>query len=136
MDLIKAIKASAAGMKAQGTRLRIVSENLANAQSVARQPGAEPYRRKVVSFSNELDRTAGIDTVRASRVDRDTTPFERRLDPGHPGADKDGFVLLPNVNPVIELMDMREAQRSYEANMNTLVAARQMIQRTVELLRG
>ncbi len=136
MDLVKAIKASAAGMKAQGTRLRIVSENLANASSTARVPGGDPYQRKVVSFSSELDRSAGVDLVKASRVDRDQAPFERRLDPGNPGADQDGYVLLPNVNPMIELMDMREAQRSYEANMNALGAARQMIQRTVELLRG
>ena len=135
MDLHKALKASASGMKAQGTRLRVVSENLANAQSTGRTPGAEPYQRKVVSFRNELDRAAGVDTVKVDQMERDRTPFERRYDPGHPGADQDGYVLLPNVNPMIELMDMREAQRSYEANMNALGAARSMIQRTIDLLR-
>ncbi|SRR5690606_32084635 len=135
MDLVKALAVSAAGMQTQGTRLRVISENLANAQSTAQTPGGEPYRRKVVSFRNELDRAVGVETVQVDRVARDPSQFERRYDPGHPAADEDGYVLLPNVKPMIELMDMREAQRSYEANLNVLTAARSMLLRTIDLLR-
>ena len=136
MDLAKSLIVSAAGMRAQGMRLRIVSENLANAHSTAQTPGGEPYQRKVVTFRNALDRAVGVETVRADRVGRDPSAFERRHDPGHPAADQDGYVLLPNVKPMIELMDMREAQRGYEANMNALTSARSMLLRTIEMLRG
>lgn len=136
MDLVKSLGVSAAAMQAQGTRLRVIAENLANAQSTAQEPGGEPYRRKVVTFKNELDRTARVEKVHVDRVIKDESDFERRYDPGHPAADKDGYVLLPNVKPMLELMDMREAQRSYEANMNALTSARQMLMRTIELLRG
>ena len=136
MDLAKALIVSASGMQAQGMRLRIVSENLANAQSTAQTPGGDPYRRKLVTFSSELDRAAGVETVRADRIARDPSAFERRHDPGHPAADQDGYVLLPNVRPMIELMDMREAQRGYEANMNALTSARSMLLRTIDMLRG
>jgi flagellar basal-body rod protein FlgC len=117
-------------------RLRVVSENLANAQSTAQVPGGEPYRRKVVTFRDAFDRAAAVETVAVDRVERDPSAFERRYDPGHPAADQDGYVLMPNVKPMIELMDMREAQRSYEANMNALTAARSMLLRTIEMLRG
>ena len=136
MDLFKSLGVSAAGMQSQGTRLRIISENLANAQSTAQTPGGDPYRRKVVSFKNELDRATGVDKVQVDRVERDQSDFERRYDPGHPAANADGYVLLPNVKPMVEMMDMREAQRSYEANMNALTAARTMLMRTIDMLRG
>ena len=136
MDLVKSLGVSAAGMQSQGTRLRIISENLANAQSTAETPGGDPYRRKVVSFKNELDRATGVDRVQVDRVERDPSDFERRYDPGHPAANADGYVLLPNVKPMVEMMDMREAQRSYEANMNALTATRAMLMRTIEMLRG
>ena len=135
MDLVKSLGVSAAGMQSQGTRLRIISENLANAQSTADTPGGEPYRRKIVSFKNELDRTTGVDKVQVDRVERDPSDFERRYDPGHPAANADGYVLLPNVKPMVEMMDMREAQRSYEANLNLITATRRMISRTLEILR-
>ena len=136
MDLLKSLRVSSAGMQSQGMRLRVVSENLANAQSTAQTPGGEPYRRKVVSFKSELDRAAGVEKVQVDRIQRDESEFERRYDPGHPAADADGYVLLPNVKPMIEMMDMREAQRSYEANMNALTAARGMLMRTIDMLRG
>ena len=136
MDLVKSLGVSAAAMQAQGTRLRVIAENLANAQSTAQTPGGEPYRRKVVTFKTELDRAAKVDKLHVDRVTKDESDFERRYDPGHPAADADGYVLLPNVKPMLELMDMREAQRSYEANMNALTSARQMLMRTIELLRG
>lgn len=127
---------SAAGMRAQGDRLRVIAENLANANTTAETPGDLPYRRKVVIFQNLLDREAGVDTVRVTKVDVDKGDFQRKFDPTHPSADADGYVLLPNVSSIIESMDMREAQRAYEANLSVIDSARQMLSRTVELLRS
>lgn len=136
MDLMNSMAASAAGMKVQGTRLRVIAENLANANSTAPSPGDLPYRRKVVLFQNALDKEMGAEMVSVKKIDVDRSDFQRRYDPGHPSADADGYVLLPNVNSLVESMDMREAQRSYEANLSTLDASRQMIMRTVDLLRS
>ena len=119
-DLLKTLQISAAGMKAQGTRLRVVSENLANADSLPTQPGELPYRRKVVTFKNELNRAINATTVSVDRIQPDLSDFTRRYDPSHPAADKDGYVLAPNVNSLVEMMDMREAERSYEANLNVI----------------
>lgn len=136
MDLQNVMAISASGMKAQGVRLKVIAENLANANTTAETPGDLPYRRKVVIFKNELDRALGTDTVRAAKIDVDKSDFQRRYDPSHPSADADGYVLLPNVNSIIESMDMREAQRSYEANVSVVEAARTMLSRTIEVLRG
>ena len=135
MDLYKAMTVSAAGMKAQGTRLKVIAENLANANTTAETPGDMPYRRKVVTFQNMLDRQAGVDTVRVSKVDVDKSNFQRKYDPSHPSADSEGYVLLPNVSTLVEAMDMREAQRSYEANLSAVDSARQMLMRTIDILR-
>ena len=134
-DLMKTMRLSAAGMKAQGTRLRVISENIANADSLPTEPGKQPYRRRVVTFKNELDRATGLQTVRVKNVRTDRSEFLRRYDPGHPAADPNGYVRSPNVNPLIEMTDMREAQRSYEANLNTLKAAKTMLQGTIDILR-
>lgn len=136
MDLYKSMAVSASGMKAQGTRLKVISENLANANTTAETPGDLPYRRKTVIFKNELDRAMDVDKVRVAKVDVDKSDFQRRYDPSHPSADADGYVLLPNVNTVVEAMDMREAQRSYEANLSAIDTARQMLTRTIDILRG
>lgn len=136
MDLNNAIRVSSSGLKAQGTRLRVIAENLANANSTGTTPGDMPYRRKVLTFRGELDRAAEIEMVKVARVDVDRSDFPRRYDPGHPSADADGYVLLPNVNPLIEASDMREAQRSYEANINVIEASRNMIARTIDILRA
>lgn len=136
MDFSATMAISAAGMRAQGDRLRVVAENLANANTTAETPGDLPYRRKVVIFQNLLDREAGVDTVRVTKVDVDKSNFQRKFDPNHPSADADGYVLMPNVSSVIESMDMREAQRAYEANLSVIDSARQMMSRTVELLRA
>lgn len=136
MDLMNSLAISAAGMKVQGTRLRVIAENLANANSTAASPGDLPYRRKLVLFENALNRELGVHNVKVKKIDVDRSDFQRRYDPGHPSADREGYVLLPNVNSLVESMDMREAQRSYEANLNTIDATRQMIMRTVELLRN
>ena len=136
MDLTKTLKISAAGMQAQGARMRTIAENLANSQSLAETPGAEPYRRKVMTFKNVLDRETGAKLVRPDRVMPDRSEFQKRFDPNHPAADAEGYVLTPNVNPLIELMDIRQAQRSYEANLNVIEVAKSMLQRTIDLLRG
>lgn len=136
MDLYQSMAVSASGLKAQGTRLKVISENLANANTTAETPGDLPYRRKTVIFKNELDRAMDIDKVRVAKVDVDKGDFQRRYDPSHPSADADGYVLLPNVNSVVEAMDMREAQRSYEANLSAIDTARQMLTRTIEILRN
>lgn len=136
MDLAKSLQISFAGMNAQGTRLRVIAENLANADSTAQTPGGEPYRRKVVTFKSVLDKSLGADTVKVAHIMPDSGNFQRRYDPSHPGADAEGYVLTPNVNPLMEMMDMREAQRSYQANLDTIDAAKSMISRTIDLLRG
>ncbi len=136
MDLYQSMAVSASGMKAQGTRLKVISENLANANTTAETPGDLPYRRKVVTFQNVLDRTMDVQKVGVAKIDVDKGDFQRRYDPSHPSADADGYVLLPNVNSVVEAMDMREAQRSYEANLSAIDTARQMLTRTIDIIRG
>jgi flagellar basal-body rod protein FlgC len=136
MDLMKSIKISAAGMHVQGVRLKVIAENLANADSLASVKGGDPYRRKVVSFQNVLDRKLGAELVKVKNVDLDQSEFRKQFDANHPAADADGYVKLPNVNPLVELMDMREAQRSYEANLRIIDVSRNMLSRTIDLLRN
>jgi flagellar basal-body rod protein FlgC len=136
MDLTKALTLSTAGMKAQGTRLRIIAENIANANSAAPTAGEQPYRRKIVTFRNELDRAAGVNMVEVDKVKTDNSEFQRKYDPGHPSADAQGYVLLPNVSSLVEMADMREATRSYEANVSTMDLTKQMLLRTIDILRG
>ena len=135
MDLSKSLEISAAGMRAQGTRLRVISENLANADTTARTPDELPYRRQVIAFRNIFDRELGADRVEVAEIAKDPGQFNRRYEPGHPSADAEGYVLYPNVSTLVEMMDMREAQRSYEANLNAIEVARSMLTRTIELLR-
>lgn len=136
MELKNAMKISASGMRAQGERLKTIAENLANADSLAKTPGGDPYRRKVVSFKSELDRATGVALVKAQKPIPDRSDFELKYDPGHPAANSDGYVKMPNVKTVIEMADMREAQRTYEANVNAVDTAKQMINRTIDLLRN
>jgi flagellar basal-body rod protein FlgC len=135
-DLLKTFSISAAGMKAQGSRLRVIAENVANADSLATGPDKQPYRRKVVTFKNELDRRAGLKTVRVDKIRPDQTDFSKRFDPNHPAANADGYVLLPNVNRLTEMMDMREAERSYEANLSVIKSSKAMLMNTIDALRG
>jgi flagellar basal-body rod protein FlgC len=134
-DIYKTMRISSAGMRAQGTRLRVISENIANAGSLPGAPGELPYRRKVITFKNSLDRAIGLDTVRTDKVIEDKSEFVKKFDPNHPAADQDGYVQTPNVNTLIEMMDMREAQRSYEANLNVIKSSKAMINSTINLLR-
>lgn len=134
-DLLTSLNVSASGMKAQGQRLRVISENVANAGSTAVTPNDEPYRRKLVTFGAALDRQLGVEKVEVKRVSRDPSDFNRRYEPNHPAADADGYIRTSNVNALVEMADMREARRSYEANLRVLQAARSMLQNTIDLLR-
>lgn len=135
MDLIKSIKISTAGMRVQGTRLRVISENIANADSLPDGPGDTPYRRKQVSFKNVLDRSLDAQRVKVDKIQLDKTDFDKKYDPQHPAADENGYVAVPNVNPLVEMMDMREAQRSYEANLSIIQVSKSMLTRTIDMLR-
>lgn len=135
-ELKAAIVSSTSGLRAQSTRLRIVSENLANANATATQPGQDPYARKTVSFAQELDRVTGASIVRVSAVGTDKSAFPTRYEPGHPAAEPSGYVKLPNVNPLIEMSEMRESHRSYEANLQVVRQVREMVGDLIELLRA
>ena len=136
MDLAASMDIASSGMRAQGTRLRIVSENIANSNTVGSRPGEDPYRRKTMTFKNVLDNESGNRFVRVDRIYPDKSDFKIEYDPTHPAANKDGYVKKPNVNSLIEMADLREAQRSYEANLNVIEMSKAMIARTVELLRS
>jgi flagellar basal-body rod protein FlgC len=131
-----AIRIGGAGLEAQSARLRIVSENMANARSTGSTPGAKPYARKVVSFESEVDRAAGVNLVRVKSIGIDRAPFQVEYEPGNPAADAGGFVKLPNVNLLIEMADMREATRSYEANLQVVKQGRELVSMTLDLLRN
>ena len=135
MDLMDTMKISAAGMRAQSERLKVVAQNLANAESVGTRPGQEPYRRKTISFKEEMDRETGLTTVKPSKIMVDRGELNRRYEPNNPLADAQGYVLYPNVNSMIEMMDMREARRSYEANLGVIEASKAMVGQTLSLLR-
>lgn len=130
------LRIAASGLSAQSTRLRIVSENIANAQATAKTPDVDPYRRKTVSFRTELEQGTGSAEVRVAEVGKDVSPFIEEFDPGHPAADERGFVKYPNVNMIVEMADMREANRSYEANLQVVKQARELISMTIDLLRS
>lgn len=135
MDLKTSLAVSASGLRAQSLRMRVIAENLANQDSVATTPGGNPYRRKVASFSATLDRASGATEVKVDKIATDNSAFARVYMPGSPGADAQGYVLKPNVNGLIEVADMKAAQRSYEANLNAIEAAKSLTMRTVDLLK-
>lgn len=134
--LAATMRIAGSGLQAQGTRLRVVAENIANADSTAATAGGDPYRRKTVSFTTALDRSAGVDVVKVKQIGRDRSDFQLAYDPAHPAADEKGYVKRPNVQTLIEMMDMREASRSFEASVNVIEQARSMMSRMVDLLRG
>jgi flagellar basal-body rod protein FlgC len=134
--LVTAMKVAATGLGAQSERLRIVSENLANAQSTGSFPGADPYQRKTITFAAELDRVSGGHMVEITSISRDDSPFTLEFQPGHEAADADGYVKLPNVNVLIEMADMREANRSYEANVQVIKQARELVSMTIDMMRN
>jgi flagellar basal-body rod protein FlgC len=136
MDFIRTMMIAASGLRAQTDRMRIISENIANADSTAKTAGGDPYRRKVPTFSSELDRTLDARVVSLGRIRPDNSDFRVKHEPGNPAADAAGNVKYPNVNTLIEMTDMREAQRSYEANLNIISATRRMIMRTLDILKA
>jgi flagellar basal-body rod protein FlgC len=136
MDFVKSMAIAASGLRAQAGRMRVISENIANADSTATQPGADPYRRRIPTFRAEMDRALQAEVVSLGPVNTDTSDFRVKYEPSHPGADARGYVKYPNVNPMIEMTDMRDAQRSYEANVDVITATRRMLQRTLDILRG
>jgi flagellar basal-body rod protein FlgC len=136
MDFLKTMAIAASGLRTQAGRMRVISENLANADSTPAKPGADPYRRKLPTFVSRLDRELGVQTIELGRTQTDKSDFRLKYEPGHPAADQNGNVKYPNVNSMIELTDMREAQRSYEANVNLITATRRMIQRTIDILKA
>jgi flagellar basal-body rod protein FlgC len=135
MDLAQALTISASGMDAQTERLRVIAENLANQDSTGSYPGATPYQRKTTVFANMVDQTLGTQTVRVKAIVPDTSAFPQKYDPSNPAADASGYVRTPNVNSFVEMMDMREAERSYSANLNVMQASRSMLSRTIDLLK-
>lgn len=135
MDLLKSMMVAASGLKAQSGRMRIIAENIANADSTATKPGGDPYRRKIPTFQDSLDRSLGTETVQLGRPVLDNSDFQMKYMPGHPAADANGYVKMPNVNGLVEAMDMKEAQRSYEANLNLIQASRRMISQTIDILK-
>lgn len=136
MDFFKSIAVAASGLRAQAGRMRVISENIANADTTPAKKGEAPYRRKVVTFQSNLDQEMGVRTVQLGRVKRDRSEFKTQYDPGNPMADASGFVQKPNVDTMIESVDMREAQRSYEANLNVITTTRRMLARTLDILRA
>jgi flagellar basal-body rod protein FlgC len=136
MDFFKTLAIAASGLRAQTGRMRIISENIANADSTPSAPGADPYRRKIPTFQTEFDRALGANVVELGKVQTDTSAFRLKYEPGHPAADSNGNVKYPNVNALVEMTDMREAQRSYQANINVISATRRMIQRTIDILKA
>ena len=133
-DLVKSMYIAAHGMKAQSERLKVVSQNVANADSVGTRPGEAPYRRKVLTFKNIMDRDSEVDFVQVKKRGYDMSDFKLKYDPSHPAADEKGYVRYPNVNPLIEAMDMREAQRSYEANLGAIELSRGMVMKTIDMI--
>lgn len=136
MDFNSSLRIAATGMHAQTARMRVIAENIANADSAGKAPGEEPYRRRVPTFEATFDAEVGGRVVEIGKLAHDMSDFTSRYEPGHPAADESGYVQYPNVNTLIETVDMREAQRSYEANLNVVTVTRQMLGRTLDILRG
>jgi flagellar basal-body rod protein FlgC len=135
-DFLRSMSIATSGLRAQAGRMRVISENIANADSTAKTVGGDPYRRKVPTFSSELDRTLDARVVSLGKIRPDNSEFRVKHEPGNPVADANGNVKYPNVNSLVEMTDMREAQRSYEANLNIISATRRMIQRTLDILKA
>ncbi|MBB2163035.1 flagellar basal body rod protein FlgC [Gluconacetobacter sp. 1b LMG 1731] len=135
MDFSDTMGISASGMRAQAKRLQIAAENLANQETTGTTAGADPYRRKTITFKETLNRTSGVSGVDIKEIGQDQTPFETKYDPSHPAADANGLVKMPNVSAMVEILDTHEAQRSYEANLNTMQITRSMLTRTINLMK-
>jgi len=135
-DFLSSLRIAATGLHAQNARMRIIAENIANADSTGKAPGEDPYRRRIPTFKAVMDNEVGGKIVEVGRLRLDMSDFQERYEPGHPAADARGFVKYPNVNSLVETMDMREAQRTYEANLNVVTVTRSMLGRTLDILKG
>jgi flagellar basal-body rod protein FlgC len=135
MDLEKALQISSSGMQAQTKRLRVIAENLANQDTTGSTPGAAPYRRKTVTFADQIDRASGVAEVAVQKIGTDPSAFPQRYDPSHPAANANGYVSTPNVNSFVEVMDMREAERSYSANLQVMQVTRGLLTRAIGMLK-
>ncbi len=136
MDLKKSMMIAASGLRAQSGRMKVIAENIANAESTAKTKGGDPYQRRIPTFREVFDSEIGANIVQQGRVQLDRSQFGEKFDPGNPAANDKGMVKTPNVNTLIEMVDMREAQRSYEANLNVIGSTRRMLARTLDILRG
>ncbi|PKR90184.1 flagellar basal body rod protein FlgC [Pleomorphomonas diazotrophica] len=136
MDFLKTLMISSAGLKVQTGRMRIIAENVANSDSVASTPGGDPYRRQIPTVTSKFDKELGAEMVRLGKVVPDRSDFELKYEPNSPAADARGNVKYPNVSPLIEMVDMQSAQRTYEANLNVVSSTRAMLQKTIDILRG
>jgi flagellar basal-body rod protein FlgC len=132
---IASAKAATNGLFAQSTRMRVLSENIANAETTGKTPGADPYQRKTISFRSVVDEAEGVDMVDVDEISRDKTPFRTEYMPGHPAADDKGNVKVPNVDMLVELADMREASRAYTANTQVIKQVRELVNMTIDLMR-
>jgi flagellar basal-body rod protein FlgC len=135
-DFTRSMGIATSGLRAQSGRMRVISENIANAESTAQTAGGDPYRRKIPTFVSALDRTLDAKLVNLGKIAPDQSAFRTKYEPANPAADQTGYVKYPNVNPMVEMTDMRDAQRSYEANLNIITATRRMIQRTLDILKA
>ena len=135
-DFARSMGIATSGLRAQAGRMRVISENIANAESTAQSAGGDPYRRKIPTFVSALDRTLDAKLVNLGKIAPDQSAFRTKYEPANPAADQTGYVKYPNVNPMVEMTDMRDAQRSYEANLNIITATRRMIQRTLDILKA
>ncbi|MBS7805766.1 flagellar basal body rod protein FlgC [Rhizobiales bacterium TNE-4] len=135
MELNRSIQTALSSLKLNDARMRIAAENIANASSTAQTPNGEPYRRKFVVMESRQDQETGASLVRVGRVMRDRGQFSTRHEPGHPAADANGYVKYPNVDTLVEQVDVREAQRAYEASLYVITSARALLARTIGLLR-
>ena len=136
MDFMKSMFIAASGLKAQSGRMRVIAENIANADSTGQTPGADPYRRKVPTFTSSFDRQVEAELVKLGKVQEDQSDFKMRYEPNHPAANEQGYVKMPNVTTLVEMADMQEATRSYEANLNVVRSSRTMMQKTIDILKG
>ena len=134
-DFTRSVGIATSGLRAQAGRMRVISENIANADSTASTAGGDPYRRKIPTFVSALDRALDSKTIALGKIAQDQSAFHTKYEPSNPAADASGYVKYPNVNPLVEMTDMRDAQRSYEANLNIIGATRRMIQRTLDILK-
>lgn len=134
-DMFSTLQISGAGMRVQNERVRVIAQNIANADTAPTKPGEKPYSRQIISFKDRMDKAAGERLVKVDEITTDKSEFELKYMPGHPAADKDGYVQMPNVSTLVETMDMREASKTYEANLGMFTQTRDMMSRTIDLIR-